>query len=134
MGRNLSRRRKKQIARLGRTAVKFFHSIPPYLSCCWQTHKKRVANGQDKRKSVAGGSVAVGGRMCLRYDFRNQNSARIGINSLPNVIKLFSDRTCIFHARSFVAYYEPFLASAQHPHHRQTPLPSISVFLYYYDT
>jgi len=46
-------------------------------------------------------AVAVGGRMCLRYDFRNQNSARIGINLLPNVIKLFSDRTCIFHARSF---------------------------------
>jgi len=40
--------------------------------------------------------------MCLRYDFRNQNSARIGINLLPNVIKLFSDRTCIFHARSFL--------------------------------
>lgn len=47
--------------------------------------------------------TAKDGGMCLRYDFRNQNSARIGINLLPNVIKLFSDRTCIFHARSFAA-------------------------------
>lgn len=58
-----------------------------------------LTNAQKAR----GGGVArtEKGRMCLRYDFRNQNSARIGINLLPNVIKLFSDRTCIFHARSF---------------------------------
>lgn len=70
------------------------------LTCVWRTlcWQKRVA------EAWPGGRQALRrAAMCLRYDFRNQNSARIGINLLPNVIKLFSDRTCIFHARSFPA-------------------------------
>lgn len=69
--------------------------LPVLLTNTQKARGGGVANG---RRGRAGTEK---GRMCLRYDFRNQNSARIGINLLPNVIKLFSDRTCIFHARSF---------------------------------